>query len=135
MALSLSKDGKTDEVQVGAMRVEMPVSQLIPLGKAKPPAPSKISVAEVSNMASQDQSVPFELVVVGKTVEDALDLVSKYLDQAVMSGFSSVSIAHGIGTGKLKKAIAEYLRKHPHVVSFALDERNYGMTNVTLSRR
>ena len=118
----------------GAMRVEMPVNQLIPLGKAKPPS-AKISVAEMSNAATPEHVVPFELVLVGKTVEDALELVSKYLDQAVMSGFSSVALVHGMGTGKLKHAISEYLRKHPHVVSYAVDERNYGMTNVTLARK
>ena len=132
--LKLSKDGKTAEIQVGAMRVEMPVNQLIPLGKAKPPS-AKISVAEMSNAATPEHAVPFELVLVGKTVEDALELVSKYLDQAVMSGFSSVALVHGMGTGKLKHAISEYLRKHPHVVSYAVDERNYGMTNVILARK
>ncbi len=133
--LHLSKDGKSAEIQVGVMRVDMPVSQLIPLGKSKTPSASKISVTEMSPIASQEQPVPLELVIVGKTVEEGLVRVEKYLDQAFLSGFSSVSIVHGMGTGKLKQAVAEFLRRHPHVVSYALDEYNYGMTNVVLARR
>jgi len=133
--LSLSKDGKSAEIQVGVMRVEMPISQLIPLGKSNAPAAAKISVTEVMPMTSQEQTVPFELVIVGKTVEDALDRVTKYLDQAFLSGMSSVAIVHGMGTGKLKQAVSECLRKHPYVISYAVDEFNYGMTNVVLARR
>ena len=133
--LNLSKDGKSAEIQVGVMRVDMPVSQLIPLGKSKISPTPKISVSEVTPIASQEQTVPFELVIVGKTVDDALDRVIKYLDQAFLSGMSSVSIVHGMGTGKLKQAVSECLRKHPYVTSYALDEFNYGMTNVVLARR
>ncbi len=131
--LKLSKDGAQAEVQVGIMRVEMPVQQLSPL--ASSPLPPQISVSDFSMTSSQEHIVPFELVIVGKRVDDALEDVNKYLDQAFLSGFSSVSIVHGIGTGKLKKAVSNLLRSHPHVVKYALDEQNYGMTNVELVRK
>jgi len=134
--LTLSKDGRQAEVQVGAMRVEMPVRKLTALRPAeRSPAPSKISVSDHSISSSGDYVVPFELLLVGKRVDEALDEVNTYLDRAVLSGLSSVSIVHGIGTGKLKKAITNMLRSHHHVVSYALDTRNYGMTNVELSRK
>ena len=74
-------------------------------------------------------------MVVGKRVDEALEEVEKYLDQAFLSGVSSVAVVHGLGTGTLKKAVADLLRSHPHVVNYAVDEHNYGMTNVELARK
>ncbi len=94
-----------------------------------------ISVSDHSGAGTYDQSVPLELVVVGKRVDDALEEVEKYLDQAFLSGISSVAVVHGLGTGTLKKAVSDLLRSHPHVVNYAVDEHNYGMTNVELARK
>ena len=134
--LSISKDGRQAELQVGAMRIEMPLNQLTPIRQAKSSSP-RVSVSEfsIASDAEQDRVVTHELVIVGKRVDEALDEVEKYLDQAFLSGLSTVSVVHGIGTGRLKKAVSEFLRSHPHVVHYAVDERNYGMTNVELARK
>ena len=95
----------------------------------------KISVSDHSTTAAHENFVSTELVIVGKRVDEALDVVDKYLDQAFLSGFSSVSIVHGVGTGKLKKAVSTLLHSHPHVLRYALDEHNYGMTNVELTKQ
>ncbi|MBD3305509.1 endonuclease MutS2, partial [candidate division KSB3 bacterium] len=134
--LSISKDGQQAEVQVGAMKIEMAVNQLAPIKSAKSASTSpKVSVSDHSASLDDDRSIPQELVIIGKRVDDALDEVETYLDQAFRIGLSSVSIVHGMGTGTLKKAVAERLRTHPHVVSYAVDEHNYGMTNVELARK
>ena len=87
-------------------------------------------------MTAQDENpITTELVIIGKRVEEALDDVDKYLDQAFLSGLSSVSIIHGVGTGKLKEAVSTLLRSHPHVISYSIDKQNYGMTNVELARK
>ncbi len=132
--LSLSKDGKQAEIQVGSMRIEMPVTQLTPLaGGHKSLQSPHVSVSD--HAVASDRSIPQELVIVGKRVDEALDDVGKYLDEAFLSGLQSIAIVHGMGTGKLKKAVSNLLRSHPHVVHYALDEQNSGMTNVTLAKR
>lgn len=132
--LNISKDGRQAEIQVGAMRIEMPLDRLTPVSSPKTQAPqAKISVSDFSS-TTDERFVGMELVIVGKRVDEALDDVDKYLDQAFLSGLTSVSIVHGVGTGKLKKAVSNFLRSHPHVISYAIDEQNHGMTNVQLAR-
>ncbi|PIE34935.1 endonuclease MutS2 [candidate division KSB3 bacterium] len=133
--LQLSKDGKQAEIQVGMMRLELPVQQLSLVQKAEVSSRPKVSVADRSGNPADTQHVPVELVIVGKRVDDALDLVNSYLDQAFLSGLPSVGIVHGIGTGTLKKAVSGFLQTHPHVVKYAVDSQNYGMTNVELVQK
>lgn len=134
--VSVSKDKKQAEVQVGAMRIEIPINQLTPIGQPKSGSENQaVSVSDHSGAGGGDQSVPLELVLVGKRVDEALEEVEKYLDQAFLSGLSSVAVVHGMGTGTLKKAVSGLLRSHPHVVNYAVDEHNYGMTHVELARK
>ena len=56
-----------------------------------------------------------ELNLIGFRVEDALATTDKFLDRAFVSQLSSVRIVHGFGTGKLKRALSEFLREHPQV--------------------
>jgi DNA mismatch repair protein MutS2 len=134
--LSISKDGKQAELQVGSVRIEVPINQLTPFQSLETPSqPQKISVSEVSTIHDDTSFVTSELVIVGKRVDEALDDVDKYLDQAFLSGLPSVAIVHGIGTGKLKNAVSTLLRSHPHVSSYSIAEYNHGMTIVDLKRR
>jgi len=134
--LNLSKDGKHAELQVGSMRIEVPVNQLTPIQSLETPSRlQKISVSEISTVHDDTSFVTPELVIVGKRVAEALNDVDKYLDQAFLSGLSSVAIVHGIGTGKLKNAVSTLLRSHPHVSSYSIAEHNHGMTIAYLKRR
>ena len=65
-------------------------------------------------------------------VEEALEKVDKFLDEAALAGRAEVRIVHGIGTGALKKALAEFLAGHPHVESTREAEREHGGAGVTL---
>ena len=135
IVLNISKDGKAAELQVGALRIEMPVNQLTPLSAAAtPPRVQKISIAEISAGADENSVMTPELVIIGKHVEEALEDVDKYLDQAFRAGLAAVTIVHGIGTGKLKQAVATLLRAHPHVSDYAIGEYNQGATIVELKR-
>lgn len=136
VVLHLSKDGKQAEVQVGALKLEVPAHQLTLLATPKKTdsAPT-ISVSEVSTWQDDAQVVMSELVLIGKRVDEAIEEMDKYLDQAFLSGYPSVTIVHGIGTGKLKGAVSKFLRSHPHVTSYALDEQNHGATVAHLRRK
>ena len=133
--LQISKDGKQAEIQVGMMRIEVSLHKLSLVQNTGTATRPKVSVSDLSGSPSDSGYVPLELVIVGKRVDEALDEMGSYLEHAFRSGLSSVSIVHGMGTGTLKKAVAATLRSHPHVLKYAVDSQNYGMTNVELARK
>ncbi len=77
-------------------------------------------------------SPKWELNVIGLRVEDALPIVEKALDEALLGGLSSLNIIHGKGTGRLKKAIWEYLSDHAFVQGFRLGDIRAGGAGVTV---
>lgn len=72
-----------------------------------------------------------EINVIGKNVEEALFEVENFIDKAVLDGLEEIKVIHGVGTGKLKNAIAETLRRHKRVESFRLGKYGEGETGVT----
>ena len=64
-----------------------------------------------------------QLNVIGLTVEDALPKVDKFIDQALLHGLEKVHIIHGVGSGRLRNAIGQYLDGHRAVKSFLLGRR------------
>ena len=70
--------------------------------------------------------------VIGKTVLDALPEVEAFLDAAVLANLEEVRIVHGMGTGKLRAGIHEYLRKSGNVAEFRLGHYGEGDTGVTI---
>ncbi len=78
---------------------------------------------------------PAEIRLLGRTVEEALALVDKYLDNVYLAGLSPVRLVHGVGSGRLRRAIADLLGRHPHVEAYAdapAGEGGAGVTIVTL---
>lgn len=76
-----------------------------------------------------------EIHLIGQRVEPALDALDAYLDQALLAARSSLRVVHGHGTGRLRRAVREHLRRHPAVASQrpgAADEGGDGATVVTL---
>ena len=81
------------------------------------------------------RTVSSECDVRGMSLEEALDAVSLYLDEAVLAGLSEVYVIHGKGTGILRAGIQQDLRKNKHVKSFRrgmYGEGEDGVTVVTL---
>jgi DNA mismatch repair protein MutS2 len=82
-----------------------------------------------------ETGAPGSLLLVGRTVEEALDVLDREIDRAVVKGRGNLTIIHGRGTGRLRSGIAEYLRRHPRVRGFTTPEREPGggaVTEVTL---
>jgi DNA mismatch repair protein MutS2 len=69
---------------------------------------------------------PSQLNVIGLTVEDALPRVDKFIDQALLHGLEKISIIHGVGSGRLRSAIGQFLRGHQGVKNFGPGERKGG---------
>lgn len=78
------------------------------------------------------ETVRPELEIVGERVEPAMDRVERYLDRAILSHLEEVRIAHGYGTGALRDALRELLKRHPHVGSFRAGSREEGGGAVTV---
>jgi DNA mismatch repair protein MutS2 len=82
--------------------------------------------------ASDSKSQNNELNLIGKTTDEAVDLADKFLDEAFLNGLSEVRIIHGHGTGALRKAVAEFLRDHPHVARFSPASPDKGGSGATV---
>lgn len=82
---------------------------------------------------SKSLSVSTEINLLGKTVDEAVAELDKYLDDASLAHLSSVRIVHGKGTGALRKGIHQYLRRQKHVRSFRLGEFGEGDAGVTIA--
>lgn len=78
--------------------------------------------------------VKTELDLRGERYEDGLIKVEKYIDDALVAGYSQVSIIHGKGTGVLRKGVQNYLKSHPNVASYRLGEANEGGSGVTVAK-
>ena len=98
---------------------------------AKPKETGKTMVHKISS--SKTQNISSELDLRGLMVEEALDKVDKYLDDAYLSSLASVRIIHGKGTGALRSAVREQLKHHRHVASYRFGAFNEGGDGVTVA--
>ena len=78
-------------------------------------------------------SAPTEINVIGRTVDEATSEVEKFVDRAFLAGLPRVRIVHGSGMGILRKALREYLKKHPHVETVAEAPQNEGGGGATIA--
>ena len=81
---------------------------------------------------SKSASVGIEINLLGKTVDEAVAELDKYLDDAYLAHLPSVRIVHGKGTGALRKGIHNYLRRVKYVADFRLAEFGEGDAGVTI---
>ena len=81
---------------------------------------------------SKSASVSTEINLLGKTVDEAIMELDKYLDDAYIAHLPSVRIVHGKGTGALRKGVHNYLRRQKHVADFHLAEFGEGDAGVTI---
>ena len=73
-----------------------------------------------------------EINLLGKTVDEAINELDKYLDDAYLSKLTQVTIIHGKGTGALRSAVQAYLRKQKHIKSFRSGVYGEGEAGVTI---
>jgi len=115
-------------VQVGILKIKTNVSALAPGKEEKKKSPKSYIMGESRALSS----VKTELDLRGETVEDALLLVDKYLDDAALAHLETVTIIHGKGTGALRCAIGDMLRHHPHARTYRLGKYGEGEAGVTV---
>ena len=81
---------------------------------------------------SKSSSVSTEINLLGKTVDEAISILDKYLDDAYLAHLSKVRVVHGKGTGALRKGVHDYLRRNKRVASYRLGEFGEGDAGVTI---
>lgn len=116
-------------VMVGILKIKTNVKALAPAKKEKK---RKSAQSYISSAERAYSGIKPEIDVRGETVDDALLLVDKYLDEAALSHLESVSIIHGKGTGALRSAINDMLRHHPHAKSYRGGRYGEGESGVTI---
>ena len=119
---------KCAEVQAGIMKMKVPYSNL---RASTPEKDKKISSGTRTPKGSQ-RELSMELDIRGETVEEAILDVDRFIDSAVLSGVSTVTIIHGKGTGALRAGIHQHLRSNPSVRTFRLGVYGEGETGVTI---
>ncbi|MGN1266388.1 MAG: Smr/MutS family protein, partial [Dorea sp.] len=82
---------------------------------------------------SKSMSVCTEINLLGKTVDEAIAELDKYLDDACLAHLNTVRIVHGKGTGALRAGIHKYLKRQKHVKSFRLGAFGEGDAGVTIA--
>ena len=120
-------------VQMGILRSQVNISDLEIIEEVSPYAPKRMNRTAKSKIKmSKSLSVSPEINLLGKTVDEAVAELDKYLDDALLSHLNSVRVVHGKGTGALRKGIHEYLRRQKHVKSYRLPEIEEGEPVVTI---
>jgi len=132
---NISKDD-TVQVQIGVMKLKVDIKQLQEITKTKSNEKNK-NYDYVGHSSLKSQHVSPEINLLGLTVDEAIPIIDKYLDDCYMAKLSSVRIVHGKGTGALRNGIHRYLKTNKIVDSFRLGtfgEGEMGVTIVSLKR-
>ena len=120
-------------VQMGILRSQVNISDLEIIEEPSPYTAKKFSRTSKGKIAmGKSLSVSPEINLLGRTVDEAVSELDKYLDDALLSHLNTVRVVHGKGTGALRKGIHEYLRRQKHVKSYRLAEFGEGDAGVTI---
>ena len=120
-------------VQMGILRSQVSISDLEIIEEQNPYSPQAMKRTSKGRIKmNKSLSVSPEIHLLGKTVDEAVAELDKYLDDALLSHLNSVRVVHGKGTGALRKGIHEYLRRQKHVKSYHLAEFGEGDAGVTI---
>ncbi len=121
------------EVSIGALKMRIrrdDIARVVTRAGQTPVDRARSRGIRVS-LAHEDAAVPSELNVIGRTVEEALEQLEKFLDDAFLHGVPKVRIVHGSGMGVLRKAVRSRLAQHPHAGAVSEPAQNLGGSGVT----
>ena len=121
-------------VQMGILRSQVKLNDLILLEEETSPASKKFNKSGAGKIKmSKSSSVSTEINLIGKTTDEAIALLDKYLDDAYLAHLPSVRIVHGKGTGALRGAVQSHLKRCKYVKSYHLGEFGEGDAGVTIA--
>ncbi len=124
------------DVEIGSMKMRIArddIAEVVSQAGASPVEAARARGIKVSlERDASASTTPTEINVIGRTVDEATSEVERFVDRAFLAGMQRVRIVHGSGMGILRKALREYLKKHPHVETVAEAPQNEGGGGATL---
>ena len=130
----LSKISKSKEVQVqiGLIKTNVSIKFLEKPKNLKDDLTSKPASSYSTRNASKTKTANSEINVIGLTVDEAIPLVDKFLDDCFLAKLQTARIVHGKGTGKLRQGIHSFLKKNKRVKSYRIGTYGEGEMGVTI---
>ncbi len=119
-------------VQMGILRSQVNIKDLELIADMDTAAPRQQRTNTGKIKMSKSSTIGMEINLLGKTTDEAISELDKYLDDAYLSHLPSVRVVHGKGTGALRKAVHNYLRRQKHVKEYRLGEFGEGDAGVTI---
>jgi len=129
------RDGKA-RVQVGSLKMIFPTHLLTPIAESAQPPKNPYQQASRKETKTQLQKAMYattEIHVRGYTAEEAIETISKFIDEALLAGLPTIRIVHGKGEGILRKAVFGFLKSHPGVASMHEADANEGGQGATIA--
>src|ERR1700730_14632820 len=124
------------DVEIGSMKMRIAREDIAEIQARASDSPVQAARARGITVSLQNESsslnMPTEINVIGRTVDEATSEVEKFVDRAFLAGMPRVRIVHGSGMGILRKALRQYLQKHPHVESVTEPPTNKGGGGATV---
>ncbi len=128
--LSVNQSKGEAQVQSGFMQVRCKIKELF-LARKKQEKKERV---EVIRNLQERPVVPREVNLIGLSASEALQELDDFLDSAVLNNFDEVRIVHGMGTGKLRAAVQNALRKDKRIKEFRLGKYGEGESGVTIAK-
>ena len=128
-------DDQHFEVEIGSMKMRVAredIAEVLARVSDSPVQAARARGITVSLQSEGSDLMSTEINVIGHNVDDATREVEKFVDRAFLAGMPKVRIVHGSGMGILRKALRQYLQKHPHVESVAEAPQNEGGGGATV---
>jgi len=128
------------DVEIGSMKMRVArddIAEVLTNAQTRvSDSPVQAARARGISVSLQNESsglnMPSEINVIGRTVDEATSEVEKFVDRAFLAGMPRVRIVHGSGMGILRKALRQYLQRHPHVESVTEPPINEGGGGATV---
>jgi DNA mismatch repair protein MutS2 len=117
-------------VQAGILKLNVPLAKLRKVKDSNKKVESQQNSRIKANKAAV---VSPKIDVRGKNLEESLEILDKYLDDAFLAGLTSIEIIHGKGTGVLRKGIQDHLKSHPHIKTYRTGIYGEGGEGVTIA--
>mgnify|MGYP001163261180 FL=1 len=127
----IEKKNKNEYViQIGMMKITAKRKDLIFVEKQTEDV--KEEQRPITRVVTAADDVKTELDLRGERYEDAMNILEKYIDDALVRGYPRVTIIHGKGTGSLRKGVEKFIQSHPYIKNYRLGAANEGGSGVTI---
>lgn len=120
-------------VKSGLLKTRVKLSDIMLYEKPKE-KPKKVSHNLYRTSSRADADVKTEIDLRGETVDEALGELGLFIDKCVLNSIEEIRIIHGKGTGALRSAVTDYLKKHPNIAEYRLGKYGEGETGVTIAK-